>query len=46
MVGLHISLTYYGGLTILPMVAYHVGQLLIDTLVADRLRQTDASSAA
>jgi sodium/bile acid cotransporter 7 len=45
MVGLHIALTYYGGLTILPMVAYHVGQLLVDTLVADRLRLADAIPA-
>ncbi|MDA0660728.1 MAG: bile acid:sodium symporter [Planctomycetota bacterium] len=38
MVGLQIALEYFGGLTILPMVTYHVSQLLIDTLVADRLR--------
>ena len=38
MVGLHVSLTYFGGLTILPMVAYHVGQLLVDTVIADYLR--------
>lgn len=45
MVGLHVALTYYGGLTILPMVAYHVGQLLVDTLVADRLRHADTVPA-
>jgi sodium/bile acid cotransporter 7 len=38
MVGLHVALTYFGGLTILPMVAYHVGQLLVDTVIADFLR--------
>ena len=38
-VGLHVAVTYFGGLAILPMVAYHIGQLLIDALVADRLRQ-------
>ena len=35
MVGLYVALRYYGGLAILPMVAYHVGQLILDTLVAD-----------
>ncbi len=39
MVGLHVSLQYFGGLTILPMVAYHVGQLIVDTLVADAFRR-------
>ena len=37
MVGLHVALLLGGGLTILPMVAYHAAQLLIDTVVADRL---------
>jgi len=40
-VGLHVAVTYFGGLAILPMVAYHIGQLLIDALVADRLRQEE-----
>lgn len=35
MVGLAIALPF-GGLTVLPMLAYHVEQLLIDTLLADR----------
>jgi sodium/bile acid cotransporter 7 len=39
MVGLDIGLQFFTGLTILPMVAYHVGQLLVDTLIADRLRR-------
>lgn len=43
MVGLHVALTYYTGLTILPMVAYHVGQLLVDTVVADFLRTRPCS---
>ena len=38
MVGLDIAITYVGGLAILPMVVYHVGQLLADTLIADKLR--------
>jgi sodium/bile acid cotransporter 7 len=38
MVGLTIALAY-GGLTVLPMLAYHVVQLLIDTLLAERFRQ-------
>ncbi len=37
MVGLAIALPF-GGLTVLPMLVYHVEQLLIDTLLADRLR--------
>ncbi len=39
MVGLDLGLRYFGSLVILPMVAYHVSQLLVDTLVADRLRE-------
>jgi len=37
MVGLAIALPF-GGLTILPMLAYHIEQLLIDTLLADQQR--------
>lgn len=37
MVGLAIALSF-GGLTVLPMLAYHIEQLLIDTLLADRYR--------
>jgi sodium/bile acid cotransporter 7 len=36
MVGLAIAIEF-GGLAVLPMVAYHVEQLIIDTLLADRL---------
>jgi sodium/bile acid cotransporter 7 len=36
LVGLHVALMVGGGLTVLPMVSYHVAQLLIDTVVADR----------
>jgi len=43
MVGLYVALRYFGGLTILPMVAYHVGQLIVDTLVADAIRSRDAA---
>ena len=37
MVGLVIALPF-GGLTVLPMLVYHVEQLLIDTLLAERFR--------
>lgn len=37
-VGLDIGLEFFGGLSILPMVAFHVCQLLVDTVVADRLK--------
>ena len=37
MVGLQVSIEL--GFNIIPMVAYHISQLLIDTLIADRLRQ-------
>ncbi len=36
MVGLQICLDL--GFHVLPMVAFHIGQLLVDTLIADRLR--------
>jgi len=36
MVGLYIAINYFHGLAILPVVAYHVGQLIVDTLIADR----------
>ena len=39
MIGLAIALDF-GGLAVLPMMAYHVEQLLIDTLLADRLRES------
>jgi len=39
MVGLSIAITYFGGLAILPMVTYHIAQLFLDTLVADRWRR-------
>ena len=42
MVGLAIALSI-GGLAILPMLAYHVEQLLIDTVLAHRLRFTAAA---
>jgi len=40
MVGLAIALPF-GGLTVLPMLVYHVEQLLIDTLLAERFRVDD-----
>jgi sodium/bile acid cotransporter 7 len=41
MIGLHIALSpaFNNGLAMLPMVAYHVRQLLLDTLIAERLRE-------
>ncbi len=39
MVGLAVALEF-GGLAVLPMLAYHVEQLFIDTLLADRCRNT------
>ena len=40
LVGLAVSVEDYANfpLACLPMVAYHVGQLLVDTIIADRLR--------
>jgi sodium/bile acid cotransporter 7 len=38
MVGAYLAQTI-GPLAILPMVAYHAAQLIIDTLIADRWRQ-------
>jgi len=38
MVGLQVALMLGGGLMILPMVAYHVCQLVVDTIVADHLK--------
>ncbi|MCA9269708.1 MAG: bile acid:sodium symporter, partial [Planctomycetales bacterium] len=46
MVGLHVAQTYFDGLTMLPMIAYHVGQLLADTVVADWLRRRGERLAA
>lgn len=39
MVGLQVSIEI--GASVLPMVVYHVGQLFVDTLFADWLRQPD-----
>jgi sodium/bile acid cotransporter 7 len=36
MVALYIAINYFHGLAILPIVVYHVGQLFVDTLIADR----------
>jgi sodium/bile acid cotransporter 7 len=44
MVGLDIALKF-GPLAILPMVAYHVIQLIIDTLVADQMNRRGSSGA-
>jgi sodium/bile acid cotransporter 7 len=38
MVGLEVAVEYYGGLAILPLVVFHVGQLLVDTIIADHWR--------
>lgn len=41
MVGLDIAISYFGGLAILPMVAYHFIQLTADTVIADKLNSGD-----
>lgn len=41
MVGLYVGIHYFGGLVILPMVVYHVVQLFLDTLIADRWAAAD-----
>ena len=41
MVGLEIAIA--SGLSILPMITFHAGQLFIDTLIADRLREGSES---
>ena len=46
MVGLYVAIHYFGGLTMLPMVAYHVGQLVFDTVIADRWAASDANVSA
>jgi solute carrier family 10 (sodium/bile acid cotransporter), member 7 len=43
MVGMKVSLDQ--GYSVLPMVTYHIGQLFIDTLLADRLRRTQVDAA-
>jgi sodium/bile acid cotransporter 7 len=46
MIGIQIAIAENWGLGILPMVAYHASQLLIDTVVADRLSaKKDAAGA-
>jgi sodium/bile acid cotransporter 7 len=49
LVGLGIAIGYanvFGPLAVLPMVAYHITQLLVDTLIADRLRAPTAEGGA
>jgi sodium/bile acid cotransporter 7 len=41
MVGLQVAMD--AQVSILPMVTYHVGQLIVDTLLADRLRASKAA---
>ena len=36
-VGLHLAVSYFGGIAILPMVTYHVCQLPLHTVVTDRV---------
>lgn len=44
MIGIQIAIAENWGLGILPMVAYHASQLLIDTVVADRMSAKNARS--
>jgi sodium/bile acid cotransporter 7 len=48
MIGLHLALSpaFNNGLAMLPMVAYHVCQLLLDALIAERLRRYEGSTIA
>ncbi len=39
MVGLQVGLMMGGGVTIIPMVLYHILQLVVGTMLADRLRR-------
>ena len=39
MVGLQVGMDLH--VSILPMVVYHVGQLFLDTVIADRIRRKD-----
>ena len=39
MVALHVAIEYFGGLSMLVPVCFHVGQLVADTLVADWFRR-------
>lgn len=43
-IGLALGPEYFSGLTIMPMIAYHVCQLLFDTLVVDYLRGREAKT--
>ena len=44
-IGLALGPEYFSGLTIMPMIAYHVCQLLFDTLVVDYLRSREPKPA-
>ncbi len=46
MIGIDIAIAEKWGLGILPMVAYHASQLLIDTIVADRMRAKGRAAEA
>ena len=48
MIGLHIAISpaFNNGLAMLPMVAYHVCQLLLDSFIADRLRGAKPEGSA
>ena len=43
MVGLQIAIDC--GVSVIPMITYHLGQLLIDTIVADRWRRGSSKKA-
>lgn len=49
LIGLDIAVEYigqFGGLALIPMVTYHVAQLLVDTVIADRFRVAGEATAA
>jgi len=45
MIGVNTALESFGGLAIFPMIAYHVCQLLIDAIVAERLADRGRAQA-
>lgn len=49
LVGVQVAAEYasvFGGLALLPMVIFHVSQLLVDTFIADRLRSNNPEESA
>jgi len=45
MVGLYVATTYFDGLVIVPLIFFHITQLVVDTMLADWLRKRGTSAA-